>query len=87
VVSIKKETAAEVPVAVPDVVMADLVVVRTVPNPRLVIARLEGGAEVRCRVRSNAAFRRGHLMPACRQVEETLWSFEGRQPILPRRIP
>jgi hypothetical protein len=71
-----------VPAEVPEAVFRDLVVEGVVPNPRIVMAHLDGdeGKKVRVRVRSNRLFCRGMKMTGARMVSETLYAWEGRAP-------
>jgi hypothetical protein len=65
-------------------VLRDIVVESVPVNPHLVMGRVrfEDGDEqvVRVRVRTNQNFIRGMHLRDCRQVELTLWAFDGACP-------
>ena len=60
----------------------NLVVVRIVPNPNIVVCIVEKkpGETVRCRVKSSKNLRPGSVLAGCYQLSGDLWSFEGRLP-------
>jgi hypothetical protein len=68
-----------VPVEVDAVERAELVVLRTCPNPHLVLCTL-GELTVRCRVRDSRNFVRGMKIPEARRISEKLYSFDRRLP-------
>jgi len=59
---------------------ADLVVSRTVRNPRLVLALEPDGTEVRVRVRNGALYCPRMTLKNCKRVAPGLYLFQGQPP-------
>ncbi len=59
-----------------------LIVTSLCLNPRMLLAKNEAGAEVRCQVRANTNFKARMKLDRCRRDGPTLYTYQGR---LPRR--